>query len=105
MKSFVLVSTQKYSKTSKYTITYTTAEGAITTKEIQTTNQYLSGGSRNPLSVTIEGGKTGSTSAAGKCIILYAVSPDSHPYIVVVMGAEDFDSLYNIATQLCDDTI
>lgn len=91
--------------TSKYTITYTTAEGAITTKEIQTTNQYLSGGSRNPLSVTIEGGKTGSTSAAGKCIILYAVSPDSHPYIVVVMGAEDFDSLYNIATQLCDDTI
>ena len=91
-------------QTPSVSITYTTAEGAVNTREISTTNQYLKG-TPQPAALSIVGGKTGSTSAAGKCIILYAVSPQGHPYIVVVMGAEDTDSLYRITTQLCNDTV
>ncbi len=91
-------------QTSSVNVTYTTVDGVVNTREISTTNQYLKG-TAQPSTLSIVGGKTGSTSAAGKCIILYAQSPQGHPYIIVVMGAEDTDSLYRITTQLCEEAL
>ena len=91
-------------QTPSVSITYTTVDGAVSTREISTTNQYLKG-TPQPQTLSIVGGKTGSTAAAGKCIILYAQSPQGHPYIIVVMGAEDTDGLYNITTKLCNDVV
>ena len=87
------------------TIEYTSADGSLNTKDAKTTNQYLKGGIATPNTVSVIGGKTGSTSAAGKCMILYATSPSAKPYIIVVMGAEDVDSLYKTINRLCDDVI
>ncbi len=92
-------------ETDSYTFTYSSADGTLITDEIHTTNQYLRGISPSPASVHILGGKTGSTSAAGKCIILYAQTPEGGDYILVVMGAADTDALYRTANRLCDDCI
>ena len=58
-----------------------------------------------PGSVQVQGGKTGSTAAAGKCIILYDVDGNGNPYISVVMGASSEENLYNTMIKLCNDTI
>lgn len=92
-------------QTQSMTIEYTSADGSLNTKDAKTTNQYLKGGIDTPRTVSVVGGKTGSTSAAGKCMILYVTSPSSKPYIVVVMGAEDVDTLYKTINRLCDDVI
>ena len=91
--------------TDKYTVSYTTAEGEAKDKEISTTNKFLTGGYTMPGSVQVQGGKTGSTAAAGKCIILYDVDGSGNPYISVVMGASSEENLYNTMIKLCNDTI
>ena len=92
-------------QTQSQTIEYTSADGSLNSKDAKTTNQYLKGGIDTPRTVSVIGGKTGSTSAAGKCMILYATSPAGKPYIVVVMGAEDVDTLYKTINNLCNDVI
>ena len=92
-------------QTTSRTIEFTSADGSLNTKEAKTTNQYLKGMVNQPGNVTVLGGKTGTTAAAGKCIILYARSPAEKPYIVVVMGAEDLDGMYKTVNRLCNDVI
>ena len=92
-------------QTPSRTIEYTSADGSLNTKDAKTTNQYLRGAVSEPSKVTVIGGKTGSTQAAGKCIILYTRSGMGKPYIVVVMGAEDVDILYDTVNKLCNDVI
>ncbi len=92
-------------QTANHTIEYTSADGSLNTKDANTTNLYLKGTIDKPQRALIYGGKTGSTAAAGKCIILYATGANGKEYIVVVMGAEDVDVLYKTVNKLCDDTI
>ncbi|MBR1470956.1 MAG: D-alanyl-D-alanine carboxypeptidase [Lachnospiraceae bacterium] len=96
---------QKIIQTEKYSFSYISAANGEVSKEISTTNQYFLKGYESPATVSVLGGKTGSTAAAGKCIILYLKSMAGHPYIAVVMGAESFDGLYQSMTQLCNETI
>lgn len=95
----------KIIQTEKYSFSYISMTNGEVTKEISTTNQYFLKGYESPDAVTVVGGKTGSTAAAGKCIILYLKSLSGHPYIAVVMGADSFDTLYHSMTQLCNETI
>ncbi len=95
----------KIIQTEKYSFSYISAANGEVTKDISTTNQYFLKGYESPDRVTVVGGKTGSTAAAGKCIILYLKSMSGHPYIAVVMGADSFDTLYHSMTQLCNETI
>ena len=96
---------QKIINTDKYSFSYISAANGEVTKEISTTNQYFLKGYESPENITVLGGKTGSTAAAGKCIILYLRSMAGHPYIAVVMGADSYDSLYHSMTQLCTETM
>ena len=91
--------------TTSYTVNYTTAEGEATSRTISTTNRYLTGDYDFPNQIAIVGGKTGSTMAAGKCIILYANDSAGNPYICVVMGANDEVALYGTMTALCEEAI
>ena len=91
--------------TRSFTVEYTNAEGTYSSKEISTTNRFLSEIYESPSSVTVIGGKTGSTMAAGKCFIMYAVDAAMNPYICVIMGAGNEEQLYNIMRQLCDDVV
>ena len=96
---------QKIIQTDKYSFSYISAANGEVTKEISTTNQYFLKGYESPENITVVGGKTGSTAAAGKCIILYLRSMSGHPYIAVVMGADSYDTLYHSMTQLCTESM
>lgn len=96
---------QQIINTTSYTVEYTLADGTQTSRNITTTNKFLSEIYDSPSGVSIIGGKTGSTMAAGKCIILYATDAVGNPYICVVMGAGNEEQLYRLMKQLCEDVI
>lgn len=88
-----------------YTINYANAAGERVEKTIYTTNKFLEGTYKMPDSANIVGGKTGSTYAAGKCLIVCSTGAAGNRYISVVMGAQDEASLYSTMTKLLDETI
>ncbi len=60
----------------------------------QTTNLYLRGEKEAPAGVTVIGGKTGTTNAAGHCLIMLSRDVSGAPYISVVLRAPTLDSVY-----------
>lgn len=79
---------------SGYTTSYTKADGTIKTIELKSTNLYLNESREVPAGYTIIGGKTGTTEAAGKCLILYFKDSEENPYIACILKSEDYDTLY-----------
>lgn len=65
-----------------------------------TSNGYLKGSCTAPAGVTVIGGKTGTTKAAGNCIILLVRDVSGAPYVAVVMGALTSDALYDTMNSL-----
>ncbi len=90
-----------------YQAQYTDSTGLAKTQEWKNSNQYLNGKSRAPEGVTVIGGKTGTTRAAGSCLILDAQDADANDYISVVLKAESRDVLYenmtNLISKIVDD--
>lgn len=91
--------------TSSVDISYTNSNGEYITKTINSTDKFLTGDYSMPGNATIIGGKTGSTNAAGKCLMVCAEDPAGNPYICVILGAADEQALYNTMRQLCEETI
>lgn len=85
-----------------YVTSYTQADGTIKTIELSTTNYYLNGTKEIPEGIQIIGGKTGTTEAAGKCLILYFKDADGNPYISCILRAEDHDLLYEDMSKLLE---
>ena len=83
-----------------YTTSYTDKDGTAVKVDIHSTNLYLKGDKDAPTNITVIGGKTGTTNAAGHCLILYAQDKSGNPYISVVMRAENSDTLYDEMTAL-----
>ena len=81
-------------------LSYTSSSGEYVTKTVTNTNKYLTGDYNSPDSITIWGGKTGSTQAAGKCLVVYGKDQFSNPYISIVMGAADEEMLYKYMTAM-----
>ncbi|MDF2541979.1 MAG: hypothetical protein K0S47_1697 [Herbinix sp.] len=84
----------------EYTATYRTQDGIDQTKSFQTTNQYLTGTVDIPLNIQVLGGKTGTTSKAGNCLILLSKNQEDHDCISVILNAEDSSSLYSQMSHL-----
>ena len=78
-----------------YTTSYVDSTGKTKDVNINTTNQYLVGNKQEPSGVTVIGGKTGTTNAAGHCLILLARDTASNPYIAVIMRDTSTDELYS----------
>ena len=89
-------------KNEKYTATCLNAEGAEKILQLKNTNQYLAGRKRLPEGITILGGKTGFTNAAGRCLVMYVETADGKCYIAEMFGAESIDSLYFAMNQMLD---
>ena len=85
---------------SVYSTTYTDESGNPKTADVKSTNLYLREPSSCPDGVVMVGGKTGTTNAAGHCLIVMARNAAQSPYIAVVMRAEDNDTLYGEMTNL-----
>ena len=50
--------------------------------------------------VTVIGGKTGTTTAAGSCLVLLSKGSDGTPYISIILKASSGDQLYTDMNRL-----
>jgi D-alanyl-D-alanine carboxypeptidase len=86
-----------------YQTTYYDAAGKAKEVSYNTTNRFLKGDFQAPSNVNVIGGKTGTTNAAGHCLILLSRDSSGAPYISVILRAENNDYLYQQMTDLLDE--
>lgn len=89
--------------TSSYNSVYHDKNGNEKSVELSTTNAYIKGEAFAPDNVTVIGGKTGTTNAAGSCLILYSKDNSGNPYISVILQSSDRTTLYQEMTDLLDE--
>ena len=80
---------------SDYATVYYDSEGNEKNMSFQTTNLFLRGNYSSPDKITVIGGKTGTTNAAGNCLILVSRDTGGNPYISVILRASTRDLLYD----------
>ena len=85
-----------------YTANITGADGTVRQVVWEPTNFYATGEAQSPDNVTIIGGKTGTTTPAGNCLVLLEKDKNDHPYISIVMGADTKALLYQDMTNLIE---
>ncbi|MCD8222576.1 MAG: serine hydrolase [Clostridiales bacterium] len=81
--------------TSSYTAQYTDSSGTAKTQVWESSNQYLTGDRELPEGFSVIGGKTGTTKAAGYCLILAVDNQESEEYISVILKSDSRDHLYD----------
>lgn len=86
--------------TTEYTAEYKDANGVAKSQKWESSNQYLTGKRETPDGVTVLGGKTGTTQAAGYCLILGCEDDQNQDYISVVMKASNRPELYGNMTNI-----
>ena len=89
-----------------YTASYRDADGNTVSKTWKVGNWYQNGEEKAPQGVTVLGGKTGTTQAAGYCLIMAERDESGREYISVVLKAENrqglYDNMTNIITKIVD---
>lgn len=92
--------------TSSYDAVYATASGDTLTKTWKQSNWYMTGERDMPEGLTALGGKTGTTKAAGSCLIMGSSGSSGLEYISVVLKAPDrtglYDNMSNILNKIVD---
>ena len=76
------------------TVKYTDAENNEKESLFYNTNKYIKGDIAAPEGLTVEGGKTGTTNAAGYCLELLVTDEQGIEYIAMVLKAGGTDNLY-----------
>lgn len=87
-------------KSNSYIANYKNINGEPVEKEWQTTNRYLTGEKAIPENMSVIGGKTGTTNAAGYCLVLYSENADGTPYISIVLKAGSSEELYTQMSEI-----
>ncbi|MFP3155463.1 serine hydrolase [Lachnospiraceae bacterium ZAX-1] len=88
--------------TATHTANFKNSSGEEVVKEWSTTNKYLSKAVPTPDGVTVIGGKTGTTNAAGHCLVLLSKNQDMAPYISIVLKSDGRDNLYLQMSELLE---
>lgn len=83
-----------------YSTVYKDKEGNSKELSCESTNLYIKGTYSPPENVKIIGGKTGTTSSARNCLILYAKDTAGNPYISVILKCSERGILYEEMTDL-----
>jgi D-alanyl-D-alanine carboxypeptidase len=91
--------------TTEYSTSFYDINGGTKDISVSNTNAYLRGDELPPSGVTVIGGKTGTTQAAGHCLILLARDTGGNPYISVIMRDTDSGTLYNDMTELLTEIV
>ncbi|WP_242622648.1 D-alanyl-D-alanine carboxypeptidase family protein [Lachnoclostridium sp. Marseille-P6806] len=86
-----------------YSTVYHDRNGADKEVEVKSTDSYLTGNVSAPSGVTVIGGKTGTTDAAGHCLVLLSNNTSGSPYISIVMQAPTTDALYSAMNSLLSE--
>ncbi|MBO5551144.1 MAG: D-alanyl-D-alanine carboxypeptidase [Lachnospiraceae bacterium] len=79
---------------SEYSTVYHGGSGEDIPFECEATNRFLNGKYPAPQNVTVIGGKTGTTQAAGACLVQLSKDASDNSYITVVMRAKTAETLY-----------
>lgn len=79
---------------SDYSTVYFDKNGNEKEMSFSTTNLFLKGDYKSPETITVIGGKTGTTNAAGNCLILITKDTMGNPYISVILRASERTKLY-----------
>ena len=86
--------------TMSYDVVYTDVNGASVEKTWENTNQYLTGKEKAPEGITVVGGKTGTTGAAGYCLVLYSYNASGQPIVSIVLKADGKSNLYLLMNEM-----
>ena len=86
--------------TGSYEAVYTNGSGQTVKKQWNNSNRYLSGKEEMPDGVTVIGGKTGTTQAAGYCLVLLSENEKKEPVISIVLKADGRSDLYLFMSQM-----
>jgi len=82
-----------------YNTTYFDSNGEGKSLAFETTNLFLRGNYQAPENITVIGGKTGTTNAAGHCLLLLSRDTNGAPYISIILCSTARDVLY---TEMAD---
>ena len=85
-----------------YNTVYKDRNGDDKSLEVNTTNLYLRGTYEMPAGVNVIGGKTGTTNAAGHCLMLLSKSSSGTPYISIIMKESSGETLYTDMNKLLE---
>lgn len=83
-----------------YTAIYTDAAGMPMEQTWIPTNRYLIGAETIPEGITVLGGKTGTTNAAGYCLVLLSQNAAGQRVVSIVMKADCRNNLYYYMNEL-----
>lgn len=87
-------------KADSYDASYVDGSGNSVTKTWTNTNRYVSGDTEAPEDITVIGGKTGTTNAAGYCLVLYSENKKGEDIISIVFKADGRSDLYSLMNQI-----
>ena len=85
-----------------YQTAYYDKDGKAKELTVNNTNRFLRGDFQAPENITVIGGKTGTTNAAGHCLILLSRDTSGAPYISVILNSSASDVLYPEMVQLLE---
>ena len=87
----------------EYQTIYQDASGNEKEMDFSSTNLFLRGNYDSPNKVTVIGGKTGTTNAAGNCLILLSKDTSGNPYISVILRSKERGLLYEQMIDLLEE--
>ena len=86
-----------------YSTIYQDSNGNDKEMEFKTTNLFLRGNYNSPDKVTVIGGKTGTTNAAGNCLIILSKDTAGNPYISVILRSKERQLMYEQMIDLLEE--
>ncbi len=94
---------QEIIRTTEYQTTYYDKNGKEQKLPVKNNSNLFFSHYQSPENVTVVGGKTGTTNAAGHCLILFSRDVNGAPYISVILRSEARDILYSQMIDLLDE--
>ena len=91
--------------TGAYTASFKDADGNDKSAVWSVGNYYMNGKVDTPEGLTVFGGKTGTTKAAGYCLIMGNRTVNGREYASVIMGADSRKSLYEDMTKIIKNIV
>jgi D-alanyl-D-alanine carboxypeptidase (penicillin-binding protein 5/6) len=87
-------------ETTEITVNYLDKDGNAIEKTWSNTNRYLTGKVEAPEGITVLGGKTGTTNAAGYCLVLYSTNAAGDKIVSIVFKADGRSDLYLLMNEI-----
>ncbi len=81
--------------TKEYSIEYLKEDGSYGSRTWKNTNKYVTDSRDLPENLDFEAGKTGTTAAAGHCLVMAVNDENDEEYISIILKGDTTDSLYN----------